>query len=183
LGVKGVLAWRVKAEKMNAFVSRALTHSIVSHLMQQYNDPAKVNQAIKNLGRNMGEFIYTRYLAATQAPAKKLEELANPRSAYNLGFKFFFGVTFDKTEFKKDGKDVYITYTIADCPACKDLISPSPQVFLCNNVAGIFEWIEENRLQDWHAESVTCDETLCRARGDPVCQWQYHFRLKEPELF
>jgi len=183
LGVKGALAWRIKAEKMNSFFSRALVQSTISHLMRKYNDPAKVNQAFKNIGINMGEFIYTRYLVATQQPAKSLEELANTKSAYNLGFKFFFGVAFDKTEFKRDGKDVYITYRIADCPVCKDLISPSPQVFLCNNIAGIFEWIERNRLHDWNAESVTCDETLCRARGDPVCQFVFHFRLKEQEFF
>jgi predicted hydrocarbon binding protein len=183
LGVKGVLAWRIKAEKTNSFIPRSLTHSITSYLMELYKDPARVNQELKKIGRGMGEFIFTRYLAATQQPAKKLEELANTKSAYNLGFKFFFGVTFDKTEFKRDGRDVYITYTIADCPLCKDLVSPSPQVFMCNTLPGVFEWIEEQRLNDWNAESVTCTEVLCRARGDPVCQFVYHFRLKEVEFF
>ncbi|WXG42035.1 MAG: hypothetical protein WED07_14950 [Candidatus Freyarchaeum deiterrae] len=183
MGVKGTLAWRIKAEKMNSFIARSETHSVVSYLMQQYKDPARVNQEWKKIGKSMGEFIFTRYLAATQQPAKKLEELANTKSAYNLGFKFFFGVTYDKTEFRRDGRDVYITYSIADCPICKDLVSPSPQIFMCNTNAGVTEWIEEQRKEDWNAESVTVDETLCRARGDPVCQFVMHFRLKEVEFF
>lgn len=183
MGVKGVLAWRIKAEKTNALLIRSLEHSMVNYLMKLYNDPIKVNQEFKSIGRSMGEFIYTRYLAATQQPAKSLKELANPKSAYNLGFKFFTGVTFDKTEYRQDGRDVYITYTIADCPLCKDIVSPSPQVFMCNLNSGIMEWIEEHRLEDWNAESVTCDEVLCRARGDPVCQFIMHFRLKEQEFF
>lgn len=183
MGVKGVLAWRLKAEKTNAFIPRSLQHSLINYLMKIYNDPLRVNQEIKQIGRSMGEFIFTRYLAATQQPAKSLKDLANPKSTYNLGFKFFFGVTFDKTEYRREGNDVYITYTISDCPVCRDLVSPSPQVFMCSTVAGVFEWIEEQRLQDWNAESVTCDEVLCRARGDPVCQFVYHFHLKEQEFF
>ncbi|MEM2146506.1 MAG: hypothetical protein QW279_14185 [Candidatus Jordarchaeaceae archaeon] len=183
MGVKGALAWRLKAEKTNAYISRSLQHSIINYLLKLYNDPVRVNQEIKQLGKSMGEFIFTRYLAATQQPARSLKELASPKSAYNLGFKFFFGVTFDKTEYKREGNDVYITYTIADCPVCRDLVSPAPQVFMCNTVAGVFEWIEEHRLQDWNAESVTCNEELCRARGDPICKFVYHFRLKEQEFF
>ncbi|MFB0563550.1 MAG: hypothetical protein ACETWM_20305 [Candidatus Lokiarchaeia archaeon] len=183
MGVKGVLAWRIKAEKINALLIRSLGQAIVSYLLKIHGDPAVANRELKNIGRAMGEFIFTRYLAATQKPAKNLKELADPKSAYNLGFKFFTGTTFDKTEYKREGNDVYITYTIEDCPLCKDLVSPSPQLFMCNQNAGIFEWIEENRLQDWNAESVTCNEVLCRARGDPVCQFVYHFRLKETEFF
>ncbi len=183
MGVKGVLAWRIKAEKINALIIRSIMQSLTSYLLKMHGDPAVVNQEIKKIGRDMGEFIFTRYLAATQRPAKSLKELADPKSAYNLGFKFFTGTTFDKTEYKREGNDVYITYTIEDCPLCKDLVSPSPQLFMCNNLAGIFEWIEENRLEDWNAESVTCNEVLCRARGDPVCRFVYHFRLKEPEFF
>ncbi|MEM2134326.1 MAG: hypothetical protein QXG44_05720 [Candidatus Jordarchaeaceae archaeon] len=183
MGVKGVLAWRIKAEKINALIVRSQTQATINYLLKMHKDAAVANQQLKNIGRDMGEFIYTRYLAATQKPARKLEELADPKAAYNLGFKFFTGSAFDKTEFKKEGKDVYITYSIADCPLCRDIVSPSPQIFMCNMVAGIMEWIEEHRLQDWNAESVTCDEVLCRTRGDPVCQFVYHFRLKEPELY
>lgn len=183
MGIKGTLAWRLKAEKLNAFIVTSLIQSIVSYMLKQHGDPAVVNEELKKLGRDMGEFIYTRYLAATRRPAKSIEELADPKSAYNLGFKFFTGTAFDKTEFKREGNDVYITYSIANCPLCKDLVSPSPQLFMCNELAGILEWIEEQRLEDWNAESVTCDETLCRARGDPVCQFVFHFRLREPEFF
>jgi predicted hydrocarbon binding protein len=183
MGVKGVLAWRIKAEKINILVYRSLVQALISYLTKIHGDMAIVNQELKKIGRDMGEFIYTRYLAATQRPAKSLEELADPKSAYNLGFKFFTGTTFDKTEFKKEGSDVYITYSIADCPLCKDLVSPSPQLFMCNTLSGIMEWIEEHRLADWGADSVTCNEVLCRSRGDPVCQFVYHFHLKKPELF
>ncbi|MEM3587558.1 MAG: hypothetical protein QXO71_09580 [Candidatus Jordarchaeaceae archaeon] len=183
MGVKGALAWRLKAEKINAIISRSLAHSMISYLMKLYNDPVKVNQEFKKIGKTMGEFIYTRYLSATKQPARSLEELASPKSAYNLGFKFYTGVPYDKTEYKREGRDVYITYTIADCPLCRDMVSPAPQVFMCNTNAGIMEWIEEHRLADWNAESVTCDEVLCRARGDPVCQFVMHFRLKEEQFF
>ncbi|WXG42036.1 MAG: hypothetical protein WED07_14955 [Candidatus Freyarchaeum deiterrae] len=183
MGVKGSLAWRMKVEKLNAGISIALVHSFVSYLMKLYpNDPVKVNAELKKIGKGMGEFIYVHYLATSKKPAKSLEELADPKSAYNLGFKIFTGVTYDKTEFKRDGRDVYINYQVADCPLCKDLVSPSPAIFMCQTNAGINEWIEEHRLADWNAESVTMDETLCRARGDPVCQFTFHFKLKEVEF-
>ncbi|WXG41887.1 MAG: V4R domain-containing protein [Candidatus Freyarchaeum deiterrae] len=183
MGVKGTLAWRIKAEKINVMIVRAVLIAVAAKLIKIYGDPAVANQEGKNIGRSMGEFIFTQYLSGTQKPAKSIEELADPKSAYNLGFKFFTGVTFDKIELKKNVNDVYITYTIADCPLCRGLVSPSPQVFLCNVMAGIFEWIEEQRLNEWNAESIKCDEVKCRARGDPVCQFVFHFRLKEQEFF
>nr|MDO8082069.1 hypothetical protein [Candidatus Freyarchaeota archaeon] len=183
MGVKGVLAWRIKAEKLNAIITTSLINSVVTNFLNRYGDPAVVNRELKNIGKDMGEFMFTRYVQASQKTVKGINDLADPKAAYNLAWKFFCGKTFDKTEFKKEGNDVYVTYSIKDCPICKDLISPSPQLFMCNENAGIMEWVGEQRLEDFQADSVTCDEVLCRARGDPVCQFVIHFHLKEPEFF
>ena len=57
MGVKGSLAWRIKAEKTNSFINRSQAHATINYLMQQYKDPARVNQEWKKIGKGMGEFI------------------------------------------------------------------------------------------------------------------------------
>ncbi|MHA1582242.1 MAG: hypothetical protein ACTSYM_07110 [Candidatus Baldrarchaeia archaeon] len=175
MSVKGKIAWRFMAEKIHAGTFKGLVQAIVAHSLEEYGDPVKVNALLKKLGRLSGEYIYTTYLAATKRPAKNLRDLI---PTYNLGFKYFTGKEFDEIIFEERDKDVYITYRISDCPLCKGLHSPYPAIFMCNVLAGILEWIEEQRLEDWNAESVTCDETKYRARGDPYCGVQFHFKLK-----
>ncbi len=175
MGIKGKIAWRFMAEKIHAGAYKGLVQAIIAHFLEEYGDPVKANALLKKLGRATGEYIYTTYLAATKRPAKNLRDLV---PTYNLGFKYFTGKEFDEITFEEKGKDVFITYRVRECPLCKGLHSPHPEIFMCNVVAGIFEWIEEQRLEDWNAESVTCNETKCRARGDPYCEFQYHFKLK-----
>lgn len=175
MGLKGKIAWRFIAEKIHVGAYKGVIQAMVAHFFEEYGDPRRVNEMLKKIGRGAGEYIYTTYLAATKRPAKNLKDLV---PTYNLGFKFFTGKEFDEIKFEEKGKDVSITYKVRECPLCKGLMSPHPDIYMCNVLAGIFEWIEEQRLEDWNAESVTCNETKCRARGDPHCEFQYHFKLK-----
>jgi len=174
LGIKGVLAWRFVAKKINADFVRHFLRCIIEYLGQKYSDPNDIYRELKKIYKYTGELIYIRYLQATKRPAESLRDLV---PTYNLGFKFFTGKPFDKIEYKEEGKDVYITYRIRDCPFCRGMEVPIKVPF-CLFFAGVLEWIEEQRLEDWNAESITCDEVKCKMLGDDVCEYRAHIKLK-----
>ncbi|MHA1594055.1 MAG: hypothetical protein ACTSXJ_00415 [Candidatus Baldrarchaeia archaeon] len=174
MGIKGAIAWRFLAKKMNAMEIRYSLLGIVEYLIQTYKEPEKVYSELKKIFKRAGEIVYLKYLQATRRFARSIEDLI---PTYNLGFKLFTGRSFDDIRMEREGKDIYITYTIYDCPICKGLSVPIP-VPICVFFASVFEWIEEQRLQDWNAEFVKCDETKCRVKGDECCEFRAHIRLR-----
>ena len=175
MGFKGRIAWRFVAEKINVIALRAMVASIIAIQLSSGRTPQEITQYLKNLGRLMGEWIYRHYLEIGKASST----IADWGKNFNLGFKFFTGKEFDDIwyEVSSDGKHVELHMRIYDNPASRGLQSPSREVKIDSWVAGIFEWIEQMRMEEWGAEELTVDEIKCRAAGDPYCEFVFKVRL------
>jgi len=177
MGFKGWIAWRFIAEKINVIALRAMVASIVALQLSSGRTPKEIMQYLKELGRLMGEWIYRHYLEIGKASST----VADWGKDFNLGFKFFTGKEFDDIwyEVSSDGKHVELHMRIYDNPASRGLQAPSREVKIDSWVAGIFEWIEQMRMEEWDAEELTVDEIKCRAAGDSYCEFVFKVRLKD----
>jgi|GEM_PF-1585531 len=177
MGVKGWIAWRFVAEKINVVTLRAMVAGIIALQLSSGKTPKEIAQYLKDLGRLMGEWIYRHYLEIGKASLT----IADWGKDFNLGFKFFTGKEFDDIwyEVSDDGKYVELHMRIYNNPTSKGLQSPSREIKIDSWVAGIFEWIEQMRMEEWGAEELTVDEIKCRAAGDPYCEFVFKVRLRD----
>ncbi|OYT27726.1 MAG: hypothetical protein B6U95_05675 [Thermofilum sp. ex4484_82] len=178
MGIRGFIAWKFIAKKTRRILFQSLVASTIEYLENLGKKPSEIYKDLKEIGKKMGMWIYSEYLSKAGSASKSIwDHGAN----FNLGFKFFTGKTFDNIYYNisENGKDVKIHYIIKDNPICKGIKPPAPEIKPSAIVAGVFEWIEENRKEDWNATSVTCDEVKCIASGDEFCEIVFHFKLNE----
>ena len=169
LAIRGIFSWP-EAEKVNAQLFRATVHAFVAHILEKHRDPDDINEALHKIGRNMGKMLFVTYLDQLSTIARDVKELSGMN---NMGFKFFFGKTFDEIILEESDTNITIKLRIEDCPICRDIVLPRRDVFFCEPMAGVFEWIGEQLADYMGVKSIRCRETRCRARGDKFCEFSF----------
>ena len=179
MGIKGVIAWRFFAEKINLIAVKALLHALVGKLIEE-KGMENVYGELKEIGKRMGMWIYLHYLEKARFVAKSIKD---DWKEDNLGWKFFTGKEFQTIiyEIRDGGKTVVIKCRSTDNPICKGLESPDPRIKFSAIAAGIFEWASQQREADYGAINVIVDETKCLAAGDEYCEFTFIWEFPEDQ--
>lgn len=177
MGIKGAIAWRFLAEKLNAIAVKALLHVLIGKIIEEKGVENTYSE-LKELGKRMAMWIYLHYLERARFVANRV---IDDWKEDNLGWKFFTGKEFDEViyEIRDRGKTVILRLRSRNNPICKDMTSPDPRVKFSAMVAGIFEWASQQRKDEYGAIDVKVDETKCLATGDEYCEFTFIWRFPE----
>lgn len=174
MGIKGALAWRLAMEKIGVYPFWGTLAALISRLMREYEgDIERVNEEMRRIGYEVGEFIYTKFLV--QFKDKPLPE-RKAFENYNLGFKFFLGKEFDEKIRKIEGDRGVWIFRSRNCPICKGL-TVIKGLHACELFSGVIQYVEDMEGDENDRRDVVVRETKCMAGGDEYCEWIVTFKL------
>jgi len=161
---------------LSEILLRGILLTTTLRMLNELRDPKSVTEALHQLGREMGEIALVAYLRSVKGADNDLGTFLS--KSIPSWFKTIMGRGLDNVRISESGKTIIARYSISDCRLCSGIISPSPDLFICEVVAGALEWIADQRSGELGFEAPSCHETACRARGDGFCEFTLSLKTK-----